>query len=169
MGKNTGISPEEIKANAKKSMENNAVESGKASSRFDVNLNSDMSSVMRRSDAEKEPVKLIDDDEHIKNRQEIKEVFLQKAHDFTDILTAMGTATPGGEGKVMFEDFFKAVIHFCGNDRFSSFQVKWVFKEIARFLPGSDNIDKAYIPINAFKDMFYPGKVVQSDIMTQVE
>ena len=38
---------------------------------------------------------MIDDDEHLKNRQEMKDIFMQKAGDFTELLDAMGRPVPG--------------------------------------------------------------------------
>jgi hypothetical protein len=61
------------------------------------------------------------------------------------------------------------VIKFCGADRYSSFQVKFVFKELAKFSNGdTENIEKGFIPIVAFKDTFYPGKTYNSDFQTNI-
>ena len=62
--------------------------------------------------------------------------------------------------RVTFNDFAKVVLHYCGNQRFSGYQIKFCFKEIATNLETADKVtlEGAYIPLKAFKDRFYPGR-----------
>lgn len=93
---------------------------------------SDMTSVLRRSDQDdKERAKFITDTEFGKTEQEIKEAFLSLAPSFDDLLAVMGVAKPGFEGKITYNDFSRAVGHYCmegARAKYSSFQVKFVFQ-----------------------------------------
>ena len=87
----------------------------------------------------------------------MKEAFLQKAYGFEDLCSTMGVVKPGNEGNITFDDFNKAVSFYC-KDRFSSYQIKFVFQQNAIYPPGVEKseVEKAHIPITKFKDVFYP-------------
>ena len=122
---------------------------------------SGMSSILRKSDAEGRDVPpLTDPDEHRRNLSEIRDTLLVKAFSFEDILSKMGVARPDRLSKVTFEDFSRVVINYCGPARFSGYQIKFVFKEVAQNLGGADpsTLAGAYVLMKDFKDMFFPGK-----------
>lgn len=127
---------------------------------------------MRNSELEhKERAKFIVDDEHMENTQKIKEIFLQTAFNFEDILAVMGNSKPGMAGKVTYDDFYKAVCNFCGNSKFSTWQVNRVFQEYAEYPKGvsKSEVAKGHIPILTFKDTFYPGRPWKPEYMTEIE
>ena len=91
---------------------------------------SGMSTIMRRTDAESRQVPpLTDEGEHRRNIEEIKKTLLAKAFSFEDVLARMAVPKPGNFSKVTFNDFSRVVLHFCGSSRFSSYQIKFAFKE----------------------------------------
>lgn len=151
-GRATGLTEDEIKATEKVSAQPTA-DTAALTGPF-----SDMTSVQRRSDIDKpDRPKLIDDSEHEKNQQEIKEAFLLKASGFEDLCSNMGLVKPGNQGKITFEDFNKAVSHYLPG-RFSSYQIKFVFQNNAIYAEGAERseVEKAHIPVTRFKDLFYP-------------
>jgi hypothetical protein len=80
-----------------------------------------LSDLMRRSDIDnREPRKLIDENEHKNNFEYIKTHINEKCESFDDMLKVMGSAIPGNEGKVLVKDFQKVVIHYLGGDLFSN-------------------------------------------------
>ena len=127
---------------------------------------------MRNSELEqKERAKFIVDDEQVENTQKIKEIFLQKAFNFEDILAVMGNSKPGNAGKVTYDDFTKVVCNYCGNSTFSSWQVNRVFQEYADYPKGvsKSEVAKGHIPILRFKDAFYPGRPWKPEYMNEIE
>lgn len=81
----------------------------------------------------------------------------------------MGVAKPGSFSKVSFNDFSRVVLHYCGNTRFSSYQIKFAFKEICSNLANANQttLEGAYIYMREFKDYFYPGRPWNPDIDTE--
>lgn len=93
---------------------------------------SGMSSILRKSDGNARDIPpLTDPDEHRRNLNEIRDTLLVKAFSFEDILSQMGMARPDHLSKVTFEDFCRVVMKYCGQSRFSGYQIKFVFKEVA--------------------------------------
>jgi Ca2+-binding EF-hand superfamily protein len=112
LGLDTGITEEEIAQNAKYSKKP-TVDDHEIRSAGTVD---GMSSIMRRSDQEvKQKATLVDEGEHIRNKQEIKELLLEKAFSFEDILQQMDSVKPGNEDKITLADFEKVVAKFCGS------------------------------------------------------
>lgn len=68
---------------------------------------------------------------------------------------------PTNISKVTFVDFLKVVQFYCGADKYSSYQIKFVFKDLATGLDrvtDQSTLDGAFIRMQEFKDTFYPGK-----------
>ena len=65
--------------------------------------------------------------------------------------------------KVTLKDLEKAVIHCCGRTKFSTFQIKSVFSNYAHDL--KEGIEKAFIPIRDFKELFYPSQLWKTDYL----
>ena len=63
------------------------------------------------------------------------------------------------------------MLFFCGADRFSGSQIKFVFKDLARGLDGTNQatLQGAYIPIRDFKERFYPGRSWEPQFDAQSE
>lgn len=122
-GSASGITKEELKKTA-----NASIEPSYARHDTESVPKTDLTSVMRRSDVDKKDrTRFLDDSQNLQTEQAIKECFMEKARTFEDLLMVMGTNKPGQEGRVTFEDFTKVVTHFCGPQKFGSFQVKFVF------------------------------------------
>lgn len=168
-GRASGITKEEIKKTAILSIKSDLDE---IRDQNDSGPFSDMTSVMRRSDQEdKERAKFVNDSEFEKTEQEIKDEFLAKAASFDDLLAIMGNAKHGMEGLITYADFNRAVVFYCGHAKYSSFQIKFVFQHKAVYEPGIDKseVDKGYIPILKFKDLFYPGRVWRPEYMNEID
>lgn len=63
--------------------------------------------------------------------------------------------------KVTLKDLEKAVNHACGPGQFSTFQIKSVFCLYATNI--KSGVDKAFIPIRDFKELFYPSQLWKTD------
>jgi len=125
-GRATGITEEEKKLTGP--MSHMPTKDDKISVKVSDDFFSGMSDVMRNSEAEqREKAKFIVEDEYVENTQKIKEMFLEKAFNFEDVLAVMGNSKPGFADKVNFDDFSKVVVHYCGTSMFSNWQVNRVF------------------------------------------
>lgn len=67
---------------------------------------------------------------------------------------------PDQQSKITFDDFYRAIIHYCGPQKYSGYQLKFAFKEIAKDVDKADpaTLKGAYISVMDFKDSFHPGK-----------
>lgn len=127
---------------------------------------SGLSSIMKRSVDDNRPVnKLVDDSEGFRNFTEIKQTFLTKFFSFEELLQCMlSTVRPGSETKIMFKDFERAVSVSAGTGHYSAFQLKTVFQVYSE--NQDQGIDKAFISLRDFKDLFYPHRAWQGDYTT---
>lgn len=78
----------------------------------------------------------------------------------------MGLVNPSALDRVTFEDFSRVVLHYCGATKFSGYQIKFIFKEVAKGLADANptTLKGAYILMKDFKDYFYPGKTWSAEI-----
>ena len=122
---------------------------------------SGLSSLMRVSDPDERKVPpLVDPNEHSDNLTVIR-AEVSKAGSFDEILSKMTPPVARGSSeRVTFNDFCQVIIAYCGPQRFSGFQMKHAFRELAVELDTADRetLAGAYIPMKLFKDRFYPGR-----------
>lgn len=75
----------------------------------------------------------------------------------------LSTVRPGNETKILFKDFEKAVV-VSGQLNYSAFQLKSVFNLHCE--NKQEGIDKSFITLRDFKDLFYPHKPWKGDFTT---
>lgn len=156
-GQDHGYTPSEL-ANIKEGSKNVSFDKNEIRSAGEV---SGMSELMRRSDTDDRKVPaLTDEGEHRRNIQEIRDTISKQARSFEEILSQLGTVRPDQHSKITFDDFYRAIIHYCGPQKYSGYQLKFAFKEIAKNVEKADpaTLAGAYISVMDFKDSFYPGK-----------
>ena len=73
----------------------------------------------------------------------------------------LSSAKPGMETKISLKEFERLVGYCFGNTRFSAFQLKAVF--LLHALDLHKGIDKSFIPLRDFKDLYYPGRLWKTD------
>jgi hypothetical protein len=83
----------------------------------------------------------------------------------------MSVPKPGSLSKVSFEDFSRVVLHFCPKNRYSGYQIKFVFKDVCTNLENANQVtlEGAYILMKDFKDKFYPGRPWKPEVDTKAE
>ena len=50
----------------------------------------------------------------------------------------MGVVNPSATDRVTFDDFMTVVNHFCESSKFSSYQIKFMFKTVAKNLANAN-------------------------------
>ena len=82
----------------------------------------------------------------------------------------MEVAGHGQSNKISLQDFSKVVQRYCGMNRFSSYQIKLVFRDSAQNIgEGPDAYENAFIKVRDFKDKFYPGRPWEAEYETKSE
>jgi hypothetical protein len=112
-----------------------------------------MSEIMDRSQYDMGDKRLVNEDDILDHYNDIKEMFRMNNFTFDDLLSKMGKPDFQKENIVTLKDFEKVIRSLPDGNKFSSQQVKNVFSNYAI---GGKGVD-IYIPLQDFKDKFFPG------------
>lgn len=123
---------------------------------------------MKKSEAGSEGVpQLVDENEVFRNATQIKNLFQQHCYSFDDLLYVMSktkASAAARDDRIYYRDFEQAIIGLCGTHVYSQFQIRQVFKLYtpSAFAEEKD-LTRVYIPIQVFKDKFFPPKTWKAD------
>jgi Ca2+-binding EF-hand superfamily protein len=132
-----------------------------------------LSSIMARSVFEqRSPPKLLEEGDHLRVQEEIKELLRVNADGkpttFDDLLAMMGAPRFRKEGQVSLSEFQTVIARAGGGQKFSAHEVKQVFSIHAVDPPtqgpeAAAGAAEPYIPVRDFKDKFLPALTWKRD------